>query len=69
VRQRTASLARRVFNQKLYAAILAAPSDASAHKPAEDIVAEGVKDKLVDQNEAKSLARDDTRLVSVFPRL
>jgi hypothetical protein len=51
---------RRVFDQKLYAAILAAPSDASAHKPAEDIVAEGVKDKLVDQNEAKSLAHDDT---------
>jgi hypothetical protein len=51
---------RKVFDQKLYDAILAAPSDAAARKAAEAIVAEGTEEKLVDPNEAESLAHDDT---------
>ena len=51
---------RRVFDQKLYDAILAAPSAVAARKVADGIVAEGVQQKLVDQNEAESLASGDT---------
>ena len=51
---------RRVFDQKLYDAILSAGSEAAAREAAENIVAEGVKEKLVDQNEAEGLALGDT---------
>jgi fermentation-respiration switch protein FrsA (DUF1100 family) len=40
--------------------ILAAPSGAEARKAADAIVAEGVQQKLVDQNEFEGLARDAT---------
>jgi pimeloyl-ACP methyl ester carboxylesterase len=53
---------RKVFDQELYEAIIAAPSEASAQKIAETLVAQAVAEKLVDQNEAKTLARDDTSL-------
>ena len=51
---------RRIFDQKLYDAILAAPSDEEARKSADAIVAQGVQEKLVDQNEVESLAHDAT---------
>lgn len=51
---------REVFDQRLYDAIVAARSGAEARKAAEGIVAEGVKAKVVDENEAQSLASDDT---------
>lgn len=51
---------RKVFDQKLYDAILAAPSGEAARKAADSIVAEGVQQKLVDQNEVESLASGDT---------
>jgi pimeloyl-ACP methyl ester carboxylesterase len=51
---------RKIFDQKLYDAIIAAESDTAAHKVVEDSVSEGIKEKLVDQNEAESLVRDDT---------
>lgn len=51
---------RRVFDQKLYDAILAAKSETAARKAAENIVAAGSQEKLVDQNEAESLAQGDT---------
>jgi len=51
---------RKAFDQRLYDAIIAAPSDMEARKSAERIVAEGVTEKLVDQSEAESLAGDDT---------
>lgn len=51
---------RKVFDRKLYDAILAAPSGAEARKAADAIVAEGVQQKLVDQNEFEGLARDAT---------
>lgn len=51
---------RKVFDQKLYDAILAAPSDTAARKAAENIVAVGAQEDLVDHNEAESLAQGDT---------
>ncbi len=51
---------RKLFDEKLYDAILTARSDAAARTTAEKIVADGVKDGLVDQNEAETLAKDDT---------
>jgi len=51
---------RMVFDQKLYDAIIAAPSDLVAQKSAEHIIADGVREKVVDQNEAETLARGDT---------
>jgi len=51
---------RKLFDQRLYDAILAAPSDTAAYRAAEDLVAAGVREKLIDQNEAESLASDDT---------
>ena len=51
---------RKVFDQKLYDAIVGSPSEAAAQENAKRTIAEGVKDKLVDQNEAESLAHDDT---------
>ena len=51
---------RRAFDQKLYEAVIAAPSEAEARKSADRLVAEGLSEKLVDQNEAGSLAGDVT---------
>ena len=54
-------IARRgVFDKKLYDVVIAAPSDTEARKRAERVVAEGVTDKLIDQNEADSLPRGVT---------
>jgi len=52
---------RKIFDQTLYDAIISAPSDMVALDRAEAIVAQGVADKVVDPNEAKTLAQDDTR--------
>ena len=51
---------REAFDQKLYDVIIAAPSDTEARNRAERVVAEGVTEKLVDQNEASSLPRGAT---------
>lgn len=51
---------RRVFDQKLFDAIEAAPSGEAARAAADRIVAEGVQEKVVDANEADGLARDST---------
>jgi hypothetical protein len=52
---------RKVFDQELYSAILSAPSESVALDRAKAFVAQGVADKIVDANEAKSLPKDDTR--------
>jgi len=52
---------RRLFDEKLYAAIMSAPSNAVALERARTLVAQGVADKLIDANEAESLPVDATR--------
>lgn len=52
---------RKIFDQELYHAIISAPSDLVALDRAKAIVAQGVADNVVDANEAKTLAEDDTR--------
>jgi len=52
---------RKVFDRELYAAIVSAPSESAAFDRAQAIVAQGVAEKLVDANEAQTLAKDDTR--------
>jgi len=52
---------RKLFDQKLYDAIIAAPSDAIALDRARGIVAQGVADKVIDSNEAETLPQDDAR--------
>ncbi|MGH9743648.1 MAG: alpha/beta hydrolase family protein, partial [Candidatus Acidiferrum sp.] len=52
---------RKIFDQELYEAIISAPSERVALDRATVLVAQGVADKLVDQDEAKTLAQDDTR--------
>ncbi len=52
---------RKLFDQALYDAIISAPSDIVALARAKAIVAQGVADKVVDANEAKTLPQDDTR--------
>jgi uncharacterized protein len=52
---------RKIFDQALYDAIISAPSDIVALDRAKAIVAQGVADKVVDPNEAKTLPQDDTR--------
>jgi len=52
---------RKFFDQQLYDAIVSAPSDALALERAKIIVAQGVTEKIVDANEADTLAKDDTR--------
>ena len=47
---------RKLFDQQLYRAIVAAPSTDEAHRVADSLVAEGIKDHVVDQNEAEGLA-------------
>ena len=51
---------RKVFDQELYRAIVSAPSESAALDRAKSKVAQGVADKLVDANEAETLAKDDT---------
>ena len=51
---------RKVFDQQLYRAILSAPSESAALDRASTLVAQGVADKLVDANEAQTLAKDVT---------
>ncbi len=52
---------RKVFDQELYAAIVSARSDAAALSRAKELVAYAVADKLVDANEAETLAQDVSR--------
>jgi uncharacterized protein len=52
---------RKLFDQELYDAIIAAPSDAMALNRARVIVARGVADKVIDSNEAVTLPQDDAR--------
>ena len=52
---------RKLLDQELYDAIIAAPSDAIALDRARAIVANGVTGKVIDSNEADTLPRDDTR--------
>ena len=52
---------RKVFDQDLYDAIVAAPSESAALDRAKVLVARGVADKIVDANEAETLPKDDTR--------
>ncbi|HET6931833.1 MAG TPA: alpha/beta fold hydrolase [Candidatus Acidoferrum sp.] len=51
---------RKIFDQELYSAILSAPSESAALDRAKARVAQGVADKIVDAQEAESLAKDDT---------
>jgi pimeloyl-ACP methyl ester carboxylesterase len=51
---------RKLFDQRLYDAIIVAPSAQAARERADALVAQGVKDKVVDSNEAKNLASDST---------
>jgi len=51
---------RKIFDQELYDAILSAPSESSALERAQVLVAHGVTDKIVDENEAETLPKDDT---------
>jgi len=52
---------RKIFDQMLYDAIISAPSEKAALDRAKAIVAQGVADKMIDADEAKTLAEDDTR--------
>jgi uncharacterized protein len=52
---------RKVFDQELYGAIVSAPSDSAAIDRAKALIAQGVADKIVDRNEAETLAQDDAR--------
>jgi len=51
---------RRAFDEQLYAAIISAPSESSAQDRAKAIVTQGVANKIVDANEAETLAHDVT---------
>lgn len=51
---------RKVFDQELYSAIVSAPSESAALDRAKALVAQGVAGKIVDANEAQTLAKDDT---------
>ncbi len=52
---------RKLFDQTLYDAIVSAPSDTMALDRAKAIVAKGVAEKIIDQNEADTLPQEDTR--------
>ncbi len=52
---------RKIFDQTLYDAIVSAPSDTVALDRAKAIVAKGVAEKIIDQNEAETLPQEDTR--------
>ncbi len=51
---------RKVFDEELYNAIISAPSESAALDRAKAMIARGVADKIIDANEAESLAQDDT---------
>ena len=51
---------RKIFDEELYDAIRLAPTDAVALDRAEAIIAKGVSEKIVDGEEAKTLAQNDT---------
>lgn len=51
---------RRAFDQNLYRAILSAPSESDAVARAKALVDQGVAAKIVDANEAETLAKDAT---------
>lgn len=51
---------RKVFDQELYNAVVSAPSESAALDRAKALVAQGVADKIVDANEADTLAKDVT---------
>jgi uncharacterized protein len=52
---------RKVFDEELYREVLSAPSESDALLSAKRLVAQGVADKVVDANEAETLAQDATR--------
>jgi uncharacterized protein len=52
---------RKLLDQELYNAIIAAPSDALALDRAKAIITKGVADKVIDSNEAETLPQDDAR--------
>ena len=51
---------RKVFDQELYNAIISAPSESAAFDRAKAMITRGVADKIIDANEAESLAKDAT---------
>jgi len=51
---------RKVFDEELYSAIISAPSESAALDRAKAMITRGVADKIIDANEAESLAKDDT---------
>ena len=51
---------RKVFDEELYNAIISAPSESAALDCAKAMITRGVADKIIDANEAESLAKDDT---------
>jgi pimeloyl-ACP methyl ester carboxylesterase len=51
---------RKVFDEELYNAIISAPSQSAALDRAKAMITRGVADKIIDANEAGSLAKDDT---------
>jgi pimeloyl-ACP methyl ester carboxylesterase len=51
---------RKVFDEELYNAIISAPSESAALDRAKAMITRGVADKIIDANEAESLAKDDT---------
>jgi len=51
---------RKVFDEELYNAVISAPSESAALDRAKARIARGVADKIIDANEAESLAKDDT---------
>jgi len=51
---------RKAFDEELYKAIISAPSESDALDRAKAMIARGLSDKIIDANEAESLAQDDT---------
>ncbi len=51
---------RKAFDEELYDAIVSAPSESAALDRAKAMITRGVADKIIDANEAESLAKDDT---------
>ena len=60
---------RKIFDQTLYDAIVSAPSDTVALDRAKAIVAKGVAEKIIDQNEAETCPRNYPAWGTLFPRL
>jgi pimeloyl-ACP methyl ester carboxylesterase len=51
---------RKAFDEELYDAIVSAPSESAALDRAKAMITRGVADKIIDANEAETLAKDDT---------